>query len=187
MRSKTTSRNLLMRTHNGISAINIDINDIPDQLLIDTSVWIFTVGPQADPNDHISAVYSDLLAKVIKRNSQIIVTPQILSEFFNVTVGYFKRKHDKSMSNKDYRRSADYKKNLPAILAYLNSLISTPNISFIAENDVAPLLSFVNDDLDFNDNSYVQLCLKTGCAIVTHDGDFKYCGCLTISANPVLC
>lgn len=175
-----------MRTHNGISAYKIDIDAIPNQVLIDTSVWIFTVGPQADPNDPTSAVYSELLAKIIRRNSQIIITPQILSEFFNVTVGYFKRKYNRSMSNKDYRRSSDYKNNLSSILAYLNSLMSTPNICVIAEDDVSPLLSFVNDDLDFNDNSYVKLCLKNGYAIVTHDGDFKYCGCLTISANPIM-
>lgn len=157
------------------NAYGLSENDVPKKVFIDTSVWIYTNGPQADPEDPVSACYSNLLSSLIMAKSTIFITPQVLSEFFNVTVRYFKNDNFRSLGQKAYRNSQDYKNNLPSMLSYVTSVLSTPNLVIITDIPVEDYTDFSSDNLDFNDNLYAKVCERDNLTMISHDGDFETC------------
>ena len=54
-----------------------------DKLLLDANIWLYIYGPQGDPADHRTRVYSAALANILAVKSHIYLDVLILSEFIN--------------------------------------------------------------------------------------------------------
>ncbi|UBV43256.1 PIN domain-containing protein [Deinococcus taeanensis] len=157
--------------------------NVPEKVFIDTSVWLYTNGPQADPANNKSAIYSELLGKLIASNCKIYINQLVLSEFFNVVVKYFLKMHKKNMQIKAYKKTEDYRKNIQNMFAYLISVTKTPNLILIEYSDLDKYVEFVSEALDFNDMVYAKICMDMGLALITDDEDFSDTDCDIISDN----
>jgi len=54
-----------------------------DKLLFDANIWLYIYGPQGNPADQRTRVYSAALAKILAARSRIVLDVLILSEFIN--------------------------------------------------------------------------------------------------------
>src|SRR3990170_1835794 len=54
-----------------------------DKLLFDANIWLYVFGPQGNPADHRTKIYSSALARILAVKSRIYLDVLILSEFLN--------------------------------------------------------------------------------------------------------
>lgn len=157
-----------------------------DELLLDTNVWLSVYGPQK-PGDSKVADYSQALARILSAQSRIYIDVLIVSEFIN-TYARLKWKlvapHIKEF--KLFRKSADFKPVAQDIAADVRRVLQhckRVESGFESLAVDAVIDQYAIGDSDFNDQILANLCQRNGLALVTHDGDFKDCGCPVITAN----
>ena len=163
-----------------------------DSLLIDTNIWLFIYGPQADPNDWKTKLYSENFKRILLAKSSIFVDVLILSEFIN---RYSRIEFNKQKSNtgpkefKTFRESPAFPPVAKAIAEDARRILKhcRPAGSEFESLDLNNLLAFLEKECaDFNDLILAELCQKNNWKMITHDGDFKNFGITILSANRTL-
>ena len=163
-----------------------------DTLLFDTNIWLLIYGPQGNPSDYRTRIYSAALAKVLKVKSHIYLDVLILSEFIN---RYARLRYDILRPTgwpkefKSFRKSAAFKSIAKDIAADAQRVVrqcERTESGFETVDIGALLAEYESGDADFNDQILVELCKAKGLTLVTHDADFKDRGLTLLTANPRL-
>lgn len=147
---------------------------------LDNNVWISLYAPLINSHERQQKNASNFLATILSKNSQIILSSLLLSEFANVILRFDFEQWKKKTCNfsasykKDYKKTAEYLTSLNDVkdlIKVINSLEITERYSdnFNSINFERVLKNF---DLDFNDAYYVQLCEINNWILVTADNDF---------------
>lgn len=157
-----------------------------DELLLDTNVWLSVYGPQK-PGDAKAEIYSQAFSKILAAKSDIYIDVLIVSEFIN-TYARLKWRlvtpHVKEF--KLFRKSPDFKPVAQDIAADIRRVLQhckRVESGFESLAIDAVIDQYAAGESDFNDQILADLCQRNGLALVTHDGDFKDCGCPVITAN----
>ena len=158
-----------------------------DKIMLDTNVWYFLHGPQGNPADKRSQIYSRALADMIAAKCQIIVDVLVVSEFVN-TYSRFEFNLVKQPGDdfKTFRNSAAFKPIATDIANEVRSILSISNrveSGFSKLNDVDLLNEFTGGNSDFNDLLIADICRTNNYTLVTHDGDFKVADLSVLTAN----
>lgn len=158
--------------------IQIDANDHSfhnsDHIFVDTNIWIYLFYPTNNNDYGYSSVFQNMLDKEV----QFYTTEQVLSEYVNRIVQSefvrFKDNQTRRVTYKqDFRPTSEYK---DAYGMAMNSI----------HEDILPIAKIVSlsskeitdcceqyQMLDFNDNLYLNLCVKNNFSIISHDRDFE--------------
>lgn len=176
------------------NAININTYAFSegDDLFFDTNIWMYLYGPQGNPNDPITQVYSQSLARAMQAKSKIWVDVLIVSEFIN---RFARIEYDIQYPNKSHRPNFKQFRNNPPLFqpiaqaiagAVRNILKFTSRVEsgFSAVDINTLLVEFETVPSDFNDQILIGLCIANDFQLVTHDSDFKGKGVNLLSANP---
>jgi len=163
-------------------------NEVPEEgkvYLLDANVWYFILRPPGtlEPYEQSYVDFVDAIVTLAsnprcKKKPLIYVNGLILSEVYNAFMREnFKIYNENSPDDiriKQYRKTADFKKNLSSIKsdfeAYKDYLIIEKDL--IA--DPLDILLALPQDTDYNDSYYYKIALQKELTIITHDGDFIY-------------
>ena len=160
-----------------------------DKLLFDANIWLYIFGPQGNPADHRTKIYSSALARILAVKSRIYLDVLILSEFLN---RYARLRYDIMRPAgwpkefKSFRKSVDFKSIAKDIADDARRLVRQceRTESGFETVDIGMLLAeYEAGDADFNDQILVELCKAKGLTLVTHDADFKDRGLTLLTAN----
>lgn len=160
-----------------------------DKLLLDANIWLYIYGPQGDPADHRTRVYSAALANILAVKSHIYLDVLILSEFIN---RYARLRYDIlrpagwPKEFKSFRKSGAFKSIAKDVADDTRRLVKQCEQmeSGFETVDVGALLAeYEAGDTDFNDQILTELCKTKGLTLVTHDVDFKDRGLTLLTAN----
>jgi predicted nucleic acid-binding protein len=162
-----------------------------DNLFFDTNIWMYLYGPQGNPSDPLTQVYSSALARAANAKSHIWVDVLIISEFIN---RFARMEYDIQYPNKAQRPSYKQFRNSPVFLPISQAIVgAVRNImkftarieSGFSSLDINALLNeFETVPSDFNDQVLIGLCITNSLQLVTHDFDFKGKGVNILTANP---
>lgn len=159
-----------------------------DSLLIDANVWVFLYGPQRNPKDTRTAIYSACFKKVLASNSRIFIDVLIVSEFINRYARMVQSATPdwKGASAKEFRNSLDFKPFAHDIADACRRILGNcrASESGFTSVDVTSLLSrYETGGADFNDIMLTNLCATKGWTLVTDDADFKVANISILTAN----
>jgi len=155
--------------------------------IFDTNVWIFING--FDPRPEIS-MYSDFYSDVLKKQNLIVVTDQILSEYFNRACRMEYQllyPDDRKMRDfKRVRKTSDFQDRMESVrdtclnMVEDNEFICTPQS---ANTFCDRLNEATNGVMDLTDISIREQCIERNAVLVTDDGDFADCGIDLVTGN----
>jgi len=161
-----------------------------DNLLFDANIWLFIYGPQGNPSDLRSQIYSNALAQAIKAKSHLYIDVLVLSEFIN---RYARLRHNllraagkASDDFKTFRSSAIFKpiaKDIADDTRRLMRQCVRAGSRFESVDIDTILNEYEQGKSDFNDQILAALCRAEGLTLVTHDADFKNRGLRVLTAN----
>ena len=161
-----------------------------DNLLFDANIWLYIYGPQGNPGDWKTQVYSSALATALSVNSNLFIEVLILSEFIN---SYARFEHKIRVNRgtapadfKRFRNSADFQPIAASIANDVRRILlhSTRTEDGFDALDITVLLNeYELGKSDFNDQILAALCKARGFKLVTHDADFNDKGLTVITAN----
>jgi predicted nucleic acid-binding protein len=147
-----------------------------DKFLLDANIWLFLQGPQGNPSDWRSEIYSRALADMLAAKCLILVDALVVSEFVNrfarFHFGLLKEARD---NFKKFRDSAAFKPIAADIALEVKGIFSISNrieCGFSTLKTVDLLNEFAGGESDFNDLIIAEVCRANNCTLVTHDGDF---------------
>jgi len=160
-----------------------------DELFLDANVWLFIYGPE-NPQNERTAAYSRALQKILCAKSKIYIDVLVVSEFVNT----FARTNFKIFPNyhnefKKFRKSSDFKPIAETIADRIRRILG--HCSRIDSGfDLLDIDGLINEyargDSDLNDQIIVELCLRLGLKLITHDADFQGQKIPIITANKKL-
>jgi predicted nucleic acid-binding protein len=159
-----------------------------DSLLIDANVWVFLYGPQRNPKDSRTAMYSACFKKVLASNSRIFIDVLIVSEFINRYARMVQAATPiwKSANAKEFRNSPDFRPFARDIADACRRILGNCQAteSGFTSVDVPSLLGkYEAGGSDFNDLILTDLCATNGWTLVTDDADFKVANISILTAN----
>lgn len=159
-----------------------------DSLLIDANVWVLLYGPQRNPRDSRTAMYSACFKKVLASNSRIFIDVLIVSEFINRYARMVQAATPiwKSANAKEFRNSLDFKPFAHDIADACRRILGNCRAtdSGFTSVDVTSLLNrYEAGSSDFNDLILTNLCATKGWTLVTDDADFKVANISILTAN----
>ncbi len=161
-----------------------------DRLLFDANIWMYIFGPQGNPADWKTNIYSKALADLLRVGSEIFLDVLVLSEFINrcarLEHQILANSGQASQDFKSFRDSPDFepvaksiRSNVQRILKHCTRIES----DFVPLDIRATMDEYESNSSDFNDLVLAALCRSHGLALVTHDADFINHGLTVISAN----
>lgn len=159
-----------------------------DRLLLDANIWLFMYGRQ-DPKDSRIPIYSRAFANILNAKSRIFLDVLVLSEFIN---RYSRIEHNIVKDShgpkefKRFRKSPEFKTVAEDIVTASRQILKhckRTGSGFESVDINAILTDYKERCPDFNDQMLVEICKTKGLKLVTHDGDFKHCGLILLTAN----
>jgi len=159
-----------------------------DAFLVDANVWLSVYGPQADPADRRTWLYSGALAKIFTTQCTIYLDVLILSEFVNryCRLEFELQKTNGTRDFKEFRKSPAFRSVAEAVADNIRRILKRSQRigSDLESLDIASLLErFERESSDFNDLVLAELCKRRGLKLITHDADFKGLGLTILTAN----
>lgn len=151
-----------------------------DKLFFDANIWMYIFGPQGNPHDRRTTMYSGALANAIRAKSQIFIDVLVVSEFINryARIEYDIQFPDKSNRPdfKPFRDSTDFIPIAQSIAYTVRQILkySARIESGFSGVDIQELMTeFEAGGSDYNDQILVSICKTQNLKLVTHDADFK--------------
>ncbi|WP_407508413.1 type II toxin-antitoxin system VapC family toxin [Elizabethkingia anophelis] len=146
----------------------------------DNNVWISLFAPLINSQKKKQENASNFLASILAKNSQIVLSSLIISEFANVYLRFDYEQWKKKNQNPtahfklEYKLSADYKIALEDVKALIRKIENLDITEKHPDNfnsiNLENILS--NFDIDFNDSYYAHICENNNWILVTSDNDF---------------
>lgn len=162
-----------------------------DDLFIDANIWIYLYGPQTNPDDWKTKLYSKALDNILKAESRIFIDVLVLSEFINryARIKYEPIKRSEGIEFKKWRKGAEFKEMAEAIADDSRRIIKRCRLieSGFESIDITAVLRQYKDKCpDFNDQIITELCKSKNMKLVTHDSDFKNVDLTILTCNKKL-
>lgn len=174
--------------NNAISVSNYEFKK-SDFVLIDTNVWFYVHGPQGDPNDWKTKVYSAALQRLFEANSHALVDILVIAEFVNSFCRHEYKLYQGVSGTTDFKtfRKSSYFKSLAAGIANSVRLILGKCKCIGTGFESLDFEKVVTDYAllcpDFNDQILAELCKSNGFMLLTNDGDFRDFEVSILTAN----
>lgn len=154
-----------------------------DAILVDANIWLYLLGPAANPGSWAVRTYSNIFSRILAAGSKLFLDVLVLSEFINKFARIEMRRLQPTQSNfKTFRKSAHFPTVANAIEVQVNQILfhcQQVGHPFDECNIPDLLKDFNAGTRDWNDQLIAENCRKKGLAILTNDGDF------TIGSIPV--
>jgi predicted nucleic acid-binding protein len=159
-----------------------DYQPSEELFFFDSNIWIFITGSIADVDKNKQNAYSGFFNKILRSNAKICISSLVLSEYFNVLL----RKDFNLLKNSDPHKYKDFKKNYrnterckevtkKVVRKIKKNLLATSvRIDDCFSEFAEPQLFSDIDTCDFNDNFFIQLCLKNNYIMVSDDRDMDH-------------
>ncbi len=151
-----------------------------DKLFLDANIWLYVYGPQGNPADLRTRIYSGALANAIRAKSQILIDVLVVSEFINrfARMEYDIQYPDKANRKdfKQFRTSSDFVPLAQTIARETGKIMRfcSRTESGFASIDIRALMTeYEAGNCDFNDQVLARLCQNQGLLLVTHDEILK--------------
>lgn len=161
-------------------SLNSYIPNSDDKIFIDANIWLYLFCPIGSYRNDIVNKYNKLFLKLLNSKCAIYTTSMIVSEFFNTycRIDFECRKKELGNKNlnykKEFRNTAYFKTLSEDICDIINNKIlkySTRLNDQFNDIDIENILTSDNN-FDFNDKYYAQLCEYNNIKILTNDYDF---------------
>ncbi|EME67884.1 hypothetical protein H261_21231 [Paramagnetospirillum caucaseum] len=152
--------------------------DLSLEYLFDANVWISLNGPFVNPTSNRTILYSGIMKSIMVQGGQIFSDITIISEFINRYARLeFELAIKKGFSGnfKAFRKSPLWTRVAEDIRDEVKSIINIVEIA--SYTPVKSELTAICDKMagggaDFNDEIIIEVCVKNGFVLVTHDADF---------------
>lgn len=160
-----------------------------DAFLVDANIWLSVYGPQADPKDRKTMLYSGALAKIFKVQCTVFVDVLILSEFVNRYCRFeFELWKEQGLGKdfKIFRKSPAFRPVSQGVTDCLRRILKRSQRignNFDALDMESLLAALEKENCDFNDLVLAELCQRRRLKLITHDADFKELGLTILTAN----
>lgn len=152
---------------------------------LDANIWILRLDPPLGLQRY-EEQYLSFFDQLIDNDCRIIVCPVLISEVFNTYLrlefDQIRRTNAGFNYKRDYRPCQDFRNRFQTFKTELAGY--EPFMQFISD-DYDPILNLqqMQEQDDFNDFYYANLCGSRNYPIVTHDSDFNYPGVEVITNN----
>lgn len=151
-----------------------------DKVFFDTNVWLYLFCPIGNYKKEIVEQYSSLFLKVLKSKCRIYTTSLVISEFFNTYCRIdFKIKKQENpgkyrVYKSDFRNTEEFNNLAEDICDIINNKIFkySQRIGDDFNNIDMNKILIADNNFDFNDKYFAQLCEENNIKIITNDKDF---------------
>lgn len=149
-----------------------------DKFFLDTNIWMYLYCSIGNYNEDMVGKYNEFYEKILSSKARIYTNSLQISEFFNaycrleynIAKGSNPRLHYK----KDFRNSQEFKDTVAHLQRIVNNRIfkyATKLDDGFSTVDMEQIFNS-GDCFDFNDEYFINMCLKDSILIVTNDRDF---------------
>lgn len=162
----------------------IDVNTYDpqddDKIFLDANIWLYLLCPIGNSRKSEVECYSRFFLKLLKSKCRLYTSSLVISEFFNTYCRLdFKIRRDQDKARyrdykKDFRNTSEFNElavdicNLIQHKIFKHAYRLEDNFSKIDMNNVL----VADQNYDFNDKYFAQLCEENNIMILTNDKDF---------------
>lgn len=147
----------------------------------DTNVWLLIYGPIASASRKKQDIYSKLLKDILSHDAIVYISSLVVSEYINAVlhIGFRQWKRITSNTNAnfkiDYRKTQNYKDTLEEAIREIREILNVchkrPDDFHIV--DIDSILTSMNQDADYNDAYYINVCESINLKLVSDDADMQ--------------
>lgn len=149
-----------------------------DKFFLDTNIWMYLYCSIGNYRESVVEKYNEFYEEILNNSAKVYTSALQISEFFNaycrLEYNMAKEKNPKLEYKRHFRKSKEFKKLIIFLKQIIQKKILKNAIKLDDNFSTVNLEEILNvsSNFDFNDEYFINMCLKDSIIVVSNDRDF---------------